>query len=152
MHSEVEPPPVARTTEKRRFPLRFNTATLLGIMAMVAVVCAVAVAIPWLLAIVASLIATAAMVAYASVLVAGAVVGEGKRRLFAIAALVCLVVSFWTQATGSIAIHLLDRGGLSGSLAGLLWAFIAPVEHIALSLLGGWIALRTARYWRPANP
>lgn len=147
MTDSPEPPPITPGAKQRKPRLRFNTATLLGVMSLVAVACFVVVAIPWLLAVVATLVASAALVAYAAFLIAGAVVAKGNKRLFAIASIACLVVSCWTQATGNITMYFLDRGGMSGTAAGMLWAFIAPIEHVALSLFGGWVALRAAKFW-----
>lgn len=147
MNAPPEPPPVVpQRKPHRRF--RFNTATLLGVMALVAVACTLAMSVPGLLAIGFSLVVTAALTAFAAFLIAGAIVAEGDRRIFAIAALLSLGVSFWGGATGGIALRLLDRGGLSWSTAAFVWSLLAPLQHIGLSLFGGWVALRAAKYWR----
>lgn len=151
MHSEVDPPPVIREGKLRpRF--RFNTATLLGAMALVAVVCVLAMTVPELFAIALSLLASGVIVAYASALTAGTFVTRGSRQLFAIGAAVALVISMWGMPTSNITVYWLDNRGLSPLLATLVWAVVSPLKHIVLSLLGGWVALKTARYWRTDNP
>ncbi len=145
--SSPEPPPFDPATKPRRHRFQFNTATLLGAMVMVSVICGIAVTVPGLLAIGFSLVVTAALTAFAAFLIAGSIVAAGERRIFAISALVSLGVSFWVGATGGIALQLLDRGGLSWTNSALVWSILAPLQHIGLSLLGGWVALRAASFW-----
>lgn len=150
MTSPKEPPP-SDAPAGRRFVPRFNTASLLGAMVLVAVICTLAMTMPGLLAAVVGILVTAVLVAYAGVLVAGAMVAQGRTRLFAIAAGVGLAISLWGTPSSAFATYLLDRGGLSSMAALFVWTLIGPLQHIGLSLLGGWIALRATQFWEPES-
>ena len=147
MQSEVDPPPVISPPKKRRFGPRFNTASLLGVMALVAVGCVVAMQVSGLLAYLISLAATVLLVAYVALLVAGAFTASGNRRLFAIAAGAGLVISIWGAPQAMVVNSFLNRGGLSPVMSTLLWGFIAPLQHMALSVFAGWVAVRTTSFW-----
>jgi hypothetical protein len=121
-------------------------------MALVAVVCCLATVLPWIFTIAATAASATLFVAIAAFLIAGVVSAKGDRRLFAIAALGCFLVSFWAQRTGWVIVQLLDEHGLSGKVAVLIWAIVAPLEHAALALLGGWIAVRSQQFWKQEMP
>ncbi len=144
--STPEPPPIEpRIAERPRF--QFNTAMLLGAMALVAVVCMLAVTVPGLLVTMLGLIATAVLVAYTAFLVAGSLRGSGDYRLFAMAAATSLLVSIWGAPNTMLPTYFLQGVGLSPVLGTLIWALVAPVQHVVFSLFGGWISLRAAKFW-----
>lgn len=150
MNTSADPPPFQNPQDSpapRKIVPRFNTAMLLGLMALVAVVCALGMTAPGVLVTMAGILATGVVVAYAGVMVAGALVAQESRRLFAVAALVGLAVSAWGVPNAMIATYFMDRGGLSPIMAAFLWSLAVPFQHIGLSLLGGWIAVRAAGYW-----
>lgn len=150
--SESTPPPFPGETIRPRPRFQFSTATLLGTMALVAVVCCLAMVLPWIFAVAAALVAGVLTIAFAAFCIAGVVTAKGDRRLFAIAVLACFVISFWAHSTDWVVVQLLDDRGFSSRFATLIWAVISPLEHAALALLGGWIALRSQQFWKQETP
>ncbi len=151
--SATQPPPIAPDSKLPRPRLQFNTATLLGIMALVAVACAVGVTMPTLFAFVVAWMSDAILVAYGGFLLAGVWLAGGNRRLFCFATLGCLVlVTLASMRSTTIGPYFLDRGGLSPAFAYFVWSLLTLAERVLLSLLGGWIALRAATFWQADSP
>lgn len=152
--SAPEPPPFEpeEVADRKRPRFQFNTAMLLGAMALVAVVCAVAMTVPALFALLTTALMSSAYVAYASALLSGAWFASGNRRVFCVAALLSLILIFWTDFALYVACQDILTGlGTPPSLTKYFAPVGVLVVRIALSLFGGWVALRAARFWEAEN-
>lgn len=144
--SEATPPPFQGDTTPTRAGFQFSTATLLGLTTLVAVACALAVTAPGLLGLILALFVNLVAVAFVGFLLAGAWLSSGDRRLFCVVALGCLLIVGTTNVTHKIAWQFYSGSG-RGDAIQMLAVFLMPVELALFSLFGGWIALRTKRFW-----
>jgi hypothetical protein len=144
--SEATPPPYPGETTSVRTGFRFSTATLLGLTTLVAVACALTVTVPGLLGLLLALLANACVVGLAAFLIGGAWLSAGDRRLFCVASLGCMVLMGTTDVTHKLAWQF-HSGSMGGDATYLLSIVLIPAEVISFSLLGGWIAVRTKRFW-----
>jgi len=151
--NQPEPPPLPPEVNTGQFNWRrpqFSVATLLGLLTLVAVACVLVLKMPGLGMMLVQLLAEVAFAGYAAFLVAGAWLSNGRSRLFCIAAVATLVLTLLPGAgTAAVGQMLFRDLGMSSGLAYFVWGFVGIVERIALSLFGGWVALRAARYWQP---
>lgn len=155
-----EPPPLPSELPSQQRPQRFNwrrpqfsVATLLGLLTLVAVVCALGMKLPVVFSYVLSITATGTSVAYVAFLVAGVWEATGRKRLFSGAALACYVfLTLSVEMNGSIWPALALQNYNSYSIAAIFANVIPVVQNITLSGLGGWVALRAARFWQPNEP
>jgi hypothetical protein len=144
--SEATPPPFPGETTPVRTGFQFSTATLLGLTTLVAVGCALAVTIPGLLGLILALFVNLMVVAFVGFLIAGAWLSSGDRRLFCVVALGCMLLVGMTNITHKIAWQFYS-GSAMGDVMQLLAIVLMPMEVAMLSLFGGWIAVRTKRFW-----
>jgi hypothetical protein len=149
--SEAPPPPFHGETTPIRTGFQFSTATLLGLTTLVAVACALAVTVPGLLGLILAFVVNLAAVAFVGILLAGAWLSSGDRRLFCIVALGCLLIVGTTNVTHKIAWQFYSSRGTGDALQ-MLAILLMPVELALCSLFGGWIALRTKRFWVTKEP
>lgn len=147
MNAPVEPPPLQEGTPKRKFVPRYNTAMLLGAMAILAVVCTMAMSVPYLVMAILATTSLVAQVVFLGFFVAGAWLAHGRQRLFALAVLASLTATFWGGETGTFATVISDWMGWSRVSRAYILSILMPVQQMALALLGGWIALRAAHFW-----
>ena len=142
-----EPPPVVANAPPPRHRFQFNTATLLGVMTLVAVLCVLVVSLPWIFALALGFVFAVAQLAFAAFLVAGLFEATGRRRLFAAAALTCLIIELLGNAN-QVAYQVLQWWSFSSSQVMGVWTVMAPLANILLATFGGWFALRVASYWK----
>lgn len=132
----------------RRHHFQFNTAMLLGAMASIAALCVLWNFAPAIFGILFWTGLSSAYVAWVAFLIAGAWESQGRHRLFFLTSLASLIAAFFREFHFSTAMN----NALSG-VGVPVYLVLYPTEiarlvlHVALSLLGGWIALRAASFW-----
>ncbi|WP_145246369.1 hypothetical protein [Aeoliella mucimassa] len=141
-----QPPPVLNSKRPKARRLQYNTATLLGLMALVAVTCVVAGVLPGLLWMGVLFALNLGLICYSSFLVAGALGASGRTRLFAVAALVCLGLSV-SSSYRFMPIQLLVEVTLPSRFVRGFAEMLEPLQHMMISVVGGWLALRFEPYW-----
>lgn len=149
--SEANPSPFSRWPRHPR--LRFTTSTLLGLLTVAGIACALVVAVPWLLLLLLMVARSAVLVAYAGILVSGACSAAGNRRLFCIAALVALVLLYFQpDADVRIVSYIRSNFQVTSGVTLFTWGWINALLTIGLSLASGWIAVQAQQFWKSDQP
>lgn len=135
---------------------QFRVATLLGLLTVVAAVCAIGAAMPSLLNVAFGLFSELLFIVYPALLVTHIVLRRGNMQLFCIVALAVLWIRPWlTSGVWDSPYWRRLRIEFWGvwlnlpELPSSVGYFISSLEPILASLFGGWVALRAARYWQP---
>lgn len=147
MSDTPEPPPVE--PKNARPSPQFSLASLLGVMALVAVLSTLGATAPWLLWQLLRILLDAALVGYGVFIALGAWLATERRRIFCIGALLGLTMVVWTGFGFTSALHLDSQtpwGGAGWLVVGT--TSLRSLERIVLSLFGGWVALRAAAFWQ----
>ncbi|MGI9456219.1 MAG: hypothetical protein ACR2NU_06620 [Aeoliella sp.] len=151
MDTTDQPPPFKPASpsqpDRPRLKPQFSMRALFLALTLCAVFFGLVAIVPGITIFLLSLSLMVVQVSLASALLAGALVTEGRKRIFCVAALSAFVLSFWMHWDLDSSISFgRNRGDFLAQAARV--SLIAGVR-IGLALLGGWIALVATRYWQP---